>query len=157
MQRVGQAVERARDAVQTEQLLNGARGGDRESRFLLFTLPLPGSTSPRRTMQLAIRERQPDRPPDSQTAELISIKLDLPRLGPLRVSLAVRDSAVSCRFSADSAFAAELIRAGSTDLAASLQALGFARASVEASATLPASSATSIPTVLANHQLEALA
>jgi flagellar hook-length control protein FliK len=156
-QRVGEALERARDAVQTEQLLNAAPGSEREPRFLVFTLPVPDPDAPRRTMQLAVRERPADQAGPTPPTELVSIKLELPRLGPLRVSLAIRDGSIACRFHAGSAFAAELLRAGSGELATSLRALGFGRTSVDASAATPDLAPANLPAVLAHHAVEAQA
>jgi hypothetical protein len=130
---LSQALQRTQATIQAEQILNGASVERADQRFFAVTLPTVMGQQPS-TLELRVRERDahPRAPGEAAQPEIVQMKLSLPGLGDLGVSLMVGQHSVSCHFSAGSSFAEALLSASSSELVGRLKRLGFAHTAVDA-------------------------
>jgi hypothetical protein len=131
---LAQSLQRTQATMQAEQILNGAATERAEQRYFAVTLPTVTGQQHPSTLELRVRERDAQKRANGEVVQpdVVQMKLSLPGLGDLGVSLMVGQHSVSCHFSAGSAFSEALLSASSGELVGRLKRLGFAHTAVDA-------------------------
>lgn len=127
------ALERLRSAIEAEQMLNSAPPHEGAPRQVVLTLPAGGAYQHGGTLELRV-QRHTERAgqEDAAPPDLVSLRLELPQLGAVRIRLAVRRPRFACRFIAESTASAALLRGGAGELAERIAQLGYTAPLVDA-------------------------